>query len=40
MGTDGLWDNLFQVRIIELMRPFLRDTDEIPDLDIVAEVIA
>ena len=24
MGTDGLFDNLFDVRIIEILRPFIR----------------
>lgn len=31
MATDGLFDNLFDVKIIELMRPFIRERDEILD---------
>ena len=40
MATDGLWDNMFDQRLIELMRPFIRDRDDILDMDLVAEVIA
>ena len=40
MGSDGLWDNLFDIKIIDMIRPFLRDQDEIVDPELVAEVIA
>lgn len=40
MGSDGLWDNLFDVKVIDLVRPFLRDADELADPELVAEVIA
>lgn len=40
MGSDGLWDNLFDVKIIDLVRPFLRDSDDILDPELIAEVIA
>jgi protein phosphatase PTC7 len=40
LGSDGLWDNLFDVKVIELVRPFLRDADELTDPELVAEVIA
>jgi protein phosphatase PTC7 len=40
IGSDGLWDNLFDVKVIELIRPFIRDTDVIADPELVAEVIA
>ncbi len=40
MGSDGLWDNLFDIKVIELIRPFLRDTDDLMDPELVAEVIA
>ena len=40
LASDGLWDNLFDVKIIELIRPFLRDTDDLVDPELVAEVIA
>jgi serine/threonine protein phosphatase PrpC len=40
IGSDGLWDNLYDVKIIELIRPFLRDSDDILDPELVAEVVA
>jgi serine/threonine protein phosphatase PrpC len=40
MGSDGLWDNLFDVKVIDLVRPFIRDHDTIVDPELVAEVIA
>ena len=40
MATDGLWDNLYDVKIIDLIRPFIRDTDDLLDPELVAEVIA
>ena len=40
LATDGLFDNLFDVKIIELMQPFIRDRDEILDHQLVAEIIA
>lgn len=40
MASDGLWDNLFDIKIIELLRPFLRDRDDLLDPELVAEVIA
>jgi serine/threonine protein phosphatase PrpC len=40
MGSDGLWDNLFDIKVIELIRPFVRDTDDIVDPYVVAEIIA
>ena len=40
MATDGLWDNMFDVKIIDLVRPFLRDTDDLLDPELIAELIA
>lgn len=40
LGTDGLWDNLFDMKVIDLIRPFLRDVDDLADPELVAEVIA
>ncbi len=40
IGSDGLWDNMFDMKIVDLIRPFLRDTDDIADPELVAEVIA
>ena len=31
LASDGLWDNLFSVKIIDMVRPFLRDRDELLD---------
>ena len=40
LASDGLWDNLFDVKVIELIRPFIRDSDDLADPELVAEVIA
>jgi protein phosphatase PTC7 len=40
MASDGLFDNLFNVKIIELVRPFIRDRDDLLDPALVAEMIA
>ncbi len=40
MGSDGLWDNLFDVKVIDLVRPFVRDVDLLADPVLVAEIIA
>ena len=40
VGSDGLFDNLFDVKIIELLRPFVRERDDILDPGLVAEIIA
>ena len=40
IGSDGLWDNMFEMKVVDLIRPFLRDQDDILDPDLVAEVIA
>jgi len=40
MGSDGLWDNMFDVKIIEILRPFIRECDEIKDPSLVAELIS
>jgi protein phosphatase PTC7 len=40
VASDGLWDNLFNVKIIDLIRPFIRDRDDILDPSLVAEIIA
>lgn len=39
LGTDGLWDNLFDIRIMELIKPFIRGRDEILDPTLLAEII-
>jgi protein phosphatase PTC7 len=40
VGSDGLFDNLFDIKIIELLRPFVRESDNILDPGLVAEIIA
>ena len=40
MGTDGLFDNLFDDKIIELVEPFVRGKEEIESTKKVADVIA
>lgn len=40
LGSDGLWDNLFDIKVIDLIRPFIRDVDTLGDPALVAEVIA
>lgn len=40
LASDGLFDNLFDIKIIELVRPFIRDRDDILDPTLVAEMIA
>jgi serine/threonine protein phosphatase PrpC len=31
LASDGLFDNLFPVKIVDLVRPFIRDRDDILD---------
>ena len=40
VGSDGLWDNLYDVKIIELIKPFVRARDDILDPTLVAEILA
>jgi len=40
IASDGLFDNLYDFRIIELVKPFIRDRDDILDPTLVAEIIA
>ena len=40
IGSDGLFDNLYDVRIIELIKPFIRGRDGLLDPGLVAEIIA
>ena len=40
VGSDGLFDNLYDIKIIELLRPFIRERDELLDPGLVVEIIA
>lgn len=40
IGSDGLWDNMYDIKIIDVIRPFVRNSNTIPDPDLVAELIA
>jgi serine/threonine protein phosphatase PrpC len=40
LASDGLWDNLYDVKIIDLIKPFVKGSDEIKDPKLVAETIA
>lgn len=40
MATDGLWDNLYTMKILDIMRPFVRRSDNIDDPELVAELIS
>lgn len=40
VGTDGLFDNLYDEQIKELIMPFLKDSNELADVQRVADVIA
>ena len=40
VGSDGLFDNLYDIKIIELIKPFIRTRDELLDPGLVAEIIA
>jgi len=40
LASDGLWDNMYDVKVIDIIRPFIRDNDELADPELVAELIA
>jgi len=40
IASDGLWDNMYDMRVIEIIQPFIRDTDKILDPELVASLIA
>jgi len=39
-GTDGLFDNLDEKQIMNCVKPFLQYSEQIPDIGLVAEMIA
>ena len=40
LGTDGLWDNLYAIKVVDLIRPFVRSQDELVDPELIAEIIS
>ncbi|KRX04094.1 Protein phosphatase 2C (PP2C)-like domain [Pseudocohnilembus persalinus] len=40
VGTDGIFDNIDEKQILKCIQPFWESHDDIPDLDIVAEIIS
>jgi len=40
LGTDGLWDNLFDEQIVAIIRPFYLDSNKIKDLNQVARLMS
>jgi len=40
VGSDGLFDNIDHNQIINTIKPFLEVSDELPDVPLVAEMIA
>jgi protein phosphatase PTC7 len=40
LGSDGLWDNLHRHQIVSTIQYFIRDSQIIKDMGLVAEVIA
>jgi len=40
LGTDGLWDNLFEEQVLGVVKPFYELSYKIKDLDYVANLIA
>jgi len=39
LGSDGLWDNLYNIQILDLIRPFIRKSEVLADVELVAELI-
>lgn len=40
VGSDGLFDNMFDDQITEVMKPFIKTSDELLDPELVAQMIA
>ncbi len=40
LGTDGLWDNIFEDQILSVIKPFYQADYKIKDLNIVANLLA
>lgn len=40
VGSDGLFDNMYDHQITDIINPFIKDKDEILDTELVAQLIA
>jgi len=40
VGTDGLFDNMYDKQITEIINPFIKESDDILDTELVAQIIA
>ena len=40
LGTDGLWDNLFDDQILSVIKPFFETNKKIKELDLIASLIS
>ena len=40
VGSDGLFDNMYDKQIIEVVSPFIKESDDILDCELVAQMIA
>jgi len=40
VGTDGVFDNLFDEQIIDLIQPYISNSDDIEDPESAADAIA
>jgi protein phosphatase PTC7 len=39
LATDGLWDNLFELHILQILKPFYDISNKLKDLNVIAEMI-
>ena len=40
LGTDGLFDNLYDNQITDVIKPFIKSSETLLDLEVVAEILA
>ena len=39
VATDGLWDNLYLPNILDILRPFIRKSDDLLDPELIVEIL-
>ena len=39
VATDGLWDNLYLPSILDILRPFIRKSDDLLDPELIVEIL-